>query len=70
MKKNYRIVEDLYYTSIEETEDEVDNYSVFSTIEKAKRVIIRNMKQEIENYKRGIKRIRTITKDNLYGEAQ
>jgi hypothetical protein len=69
MKKNYRIVEDLYYTSIEETDDDADDYSVFSTVEKAKKQIIRNMKREIDNYKTAIKRIRTITKDNLYGKA-
>jgi len=69
MKKNYRIVEDLYYTSIEETEDEVDNYSVFATLNQAKRAITQSLKQEIENYKRAIKRIRTITKDNLYGST-
>lgn len=69
-KPNYRLVEDNYYSSIEETEEEVDDYNVFKTLPQAKRALIRNMKQEIENFKRGIKRVKTITKDNLYGEAQ
>lgn len=70
MKKNYRLVEDNYYSSIEETEEEVDNYSVFSTVAKAKKVLIKNMKQEIENFKRAIKRVKTITENDLYGKTE
>lgn len=66
---NYKLVEDNYYSSIEETEDEVDNYDVFATLPQAKRKLIANMKLEIENFKRGIKRVKTITKDDLYGKV-
>lgn len=66
-KSNYKLVEDNYYSSIEKTEDEVDNYDVFKTLPQAKRKLIANMKQEIDNYKRAIKRVKSITPDNLYG---
>lgn len=68
MKKNYRLIEDNYYSSIEETEDEVDDYNVFSTLPKAKKALIRNMKQEITNFKNAIKRVQSINKDDLYGK--
>jgi DNA phosphorothioation-dependent restriction protein DptG len=68
-KPNYKLIEDNYYSSIEETEDDVDNYDVFKTLPQAKRKLIANMKQAIENYKRAIKRVKSITEQDLYGKT-
>lgn len=71
MKKNYCVVEDGHLSSIEETEEKVNdnnNYYVFNTLAKAKKQLIANMKQDIANLKRSIKRVKSITENDLYGK--
>lgn len=66
----YRVIEDKCYSSIEQTEDEADGYSVFETIGEAKKYLINDMQQTIKDYQEAIKRIRALKKEDIKYEQE
>jgi hypothetical protein len=55
MKENWKVVEDGTLSSIEKTDEEVDDYCVFSSFTKAKKNLIENLKDQVNQYKNAIK---------------
>lgn len=63
MKKNFLIIWDGIYTSIETTLRPIDNVSCFKTLKEAKKEILSDFKYQLDNYKEAVKRIKAIKKD-------
>jgi hypothetical protein len=65
---NYKIIHDSIYSSIEETDREVDEIVVFATLTKAKKALINSHRQNINDFQNAIKWVKRITKNNLQPE--
>jgi hypothetical protein len=65
MKENWKIIQDGIYSSIEKTDDDVDDSTVFATFTAAKLNLIDELKKQISDFKLAVRNLRNLKKDEV-----